>query len=369
MEKNYSLPPSGAVTDDGLLRVSFRCGASRIAEVSTANQTSYMKAFIVLYWTDPRMAGWEGDHLPDELWGPFVVVRNALKNEMSVDDHEFQLIDRSKGRMKRFILCEGTVVNHLDLKEFPFDFNSVDIEFGSVSHWRTKDGSKSGSVVGTPSYYLCEVRNPAEGERIGIYWDGHIPEWQLHGASFNLHRHSDKAGFVQSQLKLSFQVSRSVKFYVAKILVPLYLLIINLATIFFLPVDDLSSRSANSMTGFLAAFAFLFVVGESLPKVDFLTRIDKVIMASLGTITAVGLESGGIYVAAVYYPVEVAERANWICGMVTAIIYIAINILLFVPAMRHRERRVLSWMDSVASQQTAITADAPALRSWMQAWP
>ena len=36
--------------------------------------------------------------------------------------------------------------------------------------------------------------------------DGHIPEWQLHGASFNLHRHSDKAGFVQSQLKLSFQV-------------------------------------------------------------------------------------------------------------------------------------------------------------------
>ena len=61
-------------------------------------------------------------------------------------------------------------MNHLDLKEFPFDFNSVDIEFGSVSHWRTKDGSKSGSVVGTPSYYLCEVRDPAEGERIGIYW-------------------------------------------------------------------------------------------------------------------------------------------------------------------------------------------------------
>ena len=57
-------------------------------------------------------------------------------------------------------------------------------------------------------------------------------------------------------------------------------------------------------------------------------------MASLGTITAVGLESGGIYIAAVYYSAEVAERANWICGMVTAIIYVAINILLFVPAMR-----------------------------------
>ena len=55
--------------------------------------------------------------------------------------------------------------------------------------------------------------------------------------------------------------------HVYRILVPLYLLILNLSTIFFLPVDDLSSRSANSMTGFLAAFAFLFVVGESLPKV------------------------------------------------------------------------------------------------------
>ena len=58
------LDDSGAASDDGLLRVSFRCGASRIAEVSTADQTSYMKAFIVLYWSDPRLIGWEGDHLP-----------------------------------------------------------------------------------------------------------------------------------------------------------------------------------------------------------------------------------------------------------------------------------------------------------------
>eukprot|EP00041_Stephanoeca_diplocostata_P038758 m.1550423 g.1550423 ORF g.1550423 m.1550423 type:complete len:156 (+) comp25265_c0_seq63:1345-1812(+) len=62
------------------------------------------------------------------------------------------------------------------------------------------------------------------------------------------------AGYVQSQLKLSFHVGRDVTYYATKVLLPLYLLIVNFAGDFLLPVEDLSSRSANTMTGFLAAF-------------------------------------------------------------------------------------------------------------------
>jgi hypothetical protein len=51
-----------------------------------------------------------------------------------------------------------------------------------------------------------------------------------------------------------------------KVLLPLYLLLINFASDFFLPPSDLSSRSSNTMTGFLAAFAFLYVIAEMLPK-------------------------------------------------------------------------------------------------------
>lgn len=74
---------------------------------------------------------------------------------------------RERGRLKRFLIFEGRVTNNLNLKEFPFDFNSIDIEFGFVSHWRSKNGEKYGTASNTPIYRLREVRDPREGDIIG----------------------------------------------------------------------------------------------------------------------------------------------------------------------------------------------------------
>eukprot|EP01049_Picozoa_sp_SAG25_P024097 SAG25_NODE_10672_length_326_cov_0.612335_1_plen_82_part_01 len=44
------------------------------------------------------------------------------------------------------------------------------------------------------------------------------------------------------------------------------------------------------MTGFLAAFAMLYIVGQDLPKLDQTTSIDRII--NLTTVTIVGLAVG-----------------------------------------------------------------------------
>eukprot|EP00041_Stephanoeca_diplocostata_P038759 m.1550536 g.1550536 ORF g.1550536 m.1550536 type:complete len:255 (+) comp25265_c0_seq70:200-964(+) len=60
---DYSLPPlqcgDGKDTSSDDFFVDFRCGASRVTEVSTSAQTAYMKAYLALYWTDLRVADWE----------------------------------------------------------------------------------------------------------------------------------------------------------------------------------------------------------------------------------------------------------------------------------------------------------------------
>lgn len=48
------------------------------------------QAFVALYWTDPRMVGWEGV-LPDNLWGPWCNCRNGIRADMDVDDHEVRV--------------------------------------------------------------------------------------------------------------------------------------------------------------------------------------------------------------------------------------------------------------------------------------
>ena len=56
-------------------------------------------------------------------------------------------------------------------------------------------------------------------------------------------------------------------------------------------VSDLSSRNDSLSTYFLAAFAMLYVVGESLPKTDLLTRIDKVIVLTTSCLVITGITS------------------------------------------------------------------------------
>ena len=67
-----------------------------------------------------------------------------------------------------------------------------------------------------------------------------------------------------------------------KALLPLYFLMILSFGTFEFDVDNIEARSGSVSTYFLAAFAMLYVVGEALPKTDFLTKIDKVRANALG---------------------------------------------------------------------------------------
>mmetsp|Transcript_964 Transcript_964/g.3209 ORF Transcript_964/g.3209 Transcript_964/m.3209 type:complete len:333 (-) Transcript_964:335-1333(-) len=272
---------------------------------------------------------------------------------------EFEIVNRDTGRMKRFLIFEGVVANNLDLTEFPFDTNSVDIEFGFVSHWRTRDGSKSGTSPMVPIYLVRSVSDPKEGDPIGIYWNKKIPEWELYGASWYLKTHVDKAGYTQQQLMLSFLVGRHVKFYALKVLLPLYLLLINFAADFLLPTKDLPSRSANTMTGFLAAFAFLYVIAGMLPKVEFLTRIDQIILVTLIGMTMCGIEAWVVYLLDEQQGTETAEQVNWIAGSVLGGLYVLINLAILVPGIRHKAHQLA--LHRVRAQTTARHVRGPAV--------
>eukprot|EP00037_Helgoeca_nana_P014339 m.133888 g.133888 ORF g.133888 m.133888 type:complete len:398 (-) comp22504_c0_seq2:213-1406(-) len=344
-------PPTSA---DAPLWVDFRVGASRLNQVNTAQETAYIKSFVALYWTDPRMIGYSKPTLPDDLWGPYCNCRNGMRADMDCDDHEFVLVDPDTGRLKRFLIFEGVISNNLDLSEFPFDMNTIDIEFGFVSHWRTHDGSRGGTSAKRPVYLVRSVTDPSEGDPIGIFWNKKIPEWELHGASWSLKKHEDKSGYVQQQLKLSFFVGRHVSFYMLKVLLPLYLLLINFASDFFLPPSDLSSRSSNTMTGFLAAFAFLYVIAEMLPKVEFLTRIDQIVLVTLIGMTLCGIEAWTVFLIDDQYSTRLARKVNWIFGLSLAGVYIFFNLIILLPGIRLKQRALEKWKSKAASTTVHI---------------
>ena len=84
-------------------------------------------------------------------------------------------------------------------------------------------------------------------------------------------------------------------FYVWKVLIILLFLIFSSWMPLFQPAEDFGSRFSESLTLLLAAVAFLFVVNDSLPRISYLTVLDKAMLICFGAIFFIGLESFVVY--------------------------------------------------------------------------
>jgi hypothetical protein len=123
--------------------VDFCYAVFKVDKVDTAELSVRVKIAVVWYWTDPRLVNWTGP-LPATLWGPHTTLVNA--QELTQEQTQFELTDPSEGRLKRGRMFYGTVFNEMDLHDFPFDLDHIDVFFESVSHYLTFDESIQGSI-------------------------------------------------------------------------------------------------------------------------------------------------------------------------------------------------------------------------------
>ena len=116
--------------------------------------------WVVLYWTDERLAGWEDEELPPVLWTP----RFEWTNFVGTPDIEFlavTLANRASDRLKLGQQIQGTMNVDIDLTCFPFDINCAAVELQAGNTHRLSDGSKSGFDQG--SFTVRTVREAAAG--------------------------------------------------------------------------------------------------------------------------------------------------------------------------------------------------------------
>ena len=322
-------PPS-----DNTFFVDLRFNLFKVTDVNTVDGTAFVNFGIVCYWTDSRLIDWpEGTALPPELWGPHLMLLNARADLQEVES-SFDLVNRDNGRLKRGREFKGTVDINMDLRAFPFDMGSIELLFYSASHWLSLNGEKhcSGSRAASGKTYrlrqVCEENN--EGKWLNFLWNGTIPEWTLHGVSTKIvEKIPNPQGQEHTNVPVSFHVTRKARYYFWKALLPLYLLTLLSMSTFHFDCDDFEGRNSTVSTYFLAAFAMLYVVGSSLPKVNFLTTIDAVIVLTTLTITFTGIISLVLVKVEADLGKDAAERWNLIAEVTIIALYVTANLIIF----------------------------------------
>lgn len=366
-EINWANPPVGP--DGEPIWVDVRINVYRICSVDSVRGSFNMKIGMFCYWTDPRLCGHEAE-LPGKLWAPRFRLTNSLPDVTEVNV-SFALQDPAKGRVMRCRIYEGEVLCTLrNLNDFPFDINCFHVQFCTISDYMTLDESQHGTQLKGKTYRIREIREEGEGKWLRLLWDGSILEWNFLGMSTAIEEcpPDPGAGYEQSYVHIGVHLSRNSKYYFFKVIVPLWFIGMSTGAALAFDFEALPERFAHISTNLLAIFALFFVVGASLPKVDFLTAIDELILALLAIMAMGGMCTIPIATYAKRGDEQTAGNINMALGCFSIVLFIGANMYSFGPAFVAKQRKLAKLAESGGGDEAEVAnlTEAPVRYSTTQ---
>jgi hypothetical protein len=169
----------------------------------------------------------------------------------------------------------------LDLREFPFDSQKIEIP------------------VVTAGYTLDEVRL-SPGQRSGIGEKFSIADWKI--ADWRMTSEvaiPGAEGAREAGVAMVLEVERLPGYYWIKVIAPLILIVAMSWAVNWIDPKDISTKISITITAMLTLIAYRFAIGAALPQISYLTRMDLFILfstiliyASLVTVVTTAAFSG-----------------------------------------------------------------------------
>jgi len=252
--------------------------------VDTVAQTAWARFFVDLYWHDPRLVG--ATSVPDGTWYPKGVYIVNSAGDLVIDAYEKPvLVESATGKILWAQEIQGTLVNRMDLRLFPFDVDDIEVFVHQSEHSLRSEYVLRPFGGGWNGYRTRsdEETLQMESTSVNFFFDvfKELDEWLVHGFTTEAYETVGGNGIEYSWYKVHLHVSRRWAFYAWKIILPLFICTIFCMSAFFFEVNELEARNNTSVTMFLATAALLYVVASLLPKTSFLTDIDKFVVQTL----------------------------------------------------------------------------------------
>jgi len=256
----------------------------RMGEIQTVKERYNAEVFIQARWREPLLEELTEDEMDcvdlAELWNPKLFTENSLGNPKSKVWRETWK-EPQTGEMyileKR--LCGGVWGETLELWDFPFDCQDLSVTVGS--------GRRNNEVI-----LLEDTFDHPSGIKKKDFVDEQ--EWYLHTHVEISHRvishWYSQPPYSQPFITFTTRASRRLGFYFWHVYLMLVLITSMTFTSFAIrgnppdyrpwpPESGYERRLRLTFLLMLTTVSFKFFVGEALPKIPYLTRLDKYLIA------------------------------------------------------------------------------------------
>jgi hypothetical protein len=217
-------------------------------------------------------------------------VRRGLKNKTKLEDSVIEFTyDKGKFRVLRTESGVGHFRQSFDFKKFPFDKQKLIINITSgIRSSADKELIKYSTDTAAVAFIT-----PEDGAFIGINKfknNNYLREWKVSSVDIKNKEIIDENYYDkdlkkiithnENSLNLEINVERNYIHYVYKIMVPVFLILCVAWFVLWIPTKYFEARLATSMVALLSLIAYNFVFANDIPKLEYLTALDKFILLS-----------------------------------------------------------------------------------------
>ncbi|KAL6043632.1 hypothetical protein QOT17_023780 [Balamuthia mandrillaris] len=239
-------------------------------------QTFYCDFKIFAQWVDPALIGHDASVKVDwkKAFSPNIYVKNAIELETTED--RLRLRDPKRGLVTHTRRFRGTLSQFYRLHDFPFDTQTLTIHLSSTGH--------------IDKNYFLQHRS-----RNNVIERFELQEWEvlpLAGPSIELTDPSlSSTGVAYSEYLAQIRLQRFSSYYVFNVGAVMALLVSMCFYTSAIPLDALPDRMSITLTLILTVVAFKYSVSDNLPKINYMTLLDKYVLVSFLFLYAMGLEN------------------------------------------------------------------------------
>jgi Neurotransmitter-gated ion-channel ligand binding domain len=268
-------------------------------KIDESTLTHSLDGYLTLQWHDARLTR---EKLPpeidrmavtlDQIWSPNIEFRNQHEPRQVINS---QLTIGDEGLVTYEERFQANLSTDFHLQRFPFDRQMLLMHIESFRY-------PSAEVVMVPRTGKA-LQSP----------DAFLPDWYILDVSQRIEpddRNPDK--HVYSMYTFDIYVQRKAGYYVWNVFLPLTFITLLAWGVFFVPPDDLQTRTGVSVTALLTAIAFSIVISGTRPRVSYLTFMDAIF---LGSYFLIFLAAASVVIAHVLIKhtgnASAADRLSW----------------------------------------------------------
>lgn len=253
-------------TDGGPTIVRVAIYILDIDHIASSEQTFTGSVYLEARWRDPGLAHGRKTikRTLDQIWHPQLQIANLQRSwttfPLSVDIS-------GNGEVILKQRYWGWFLQPLALRKFPFDQQVLNIPIVAAGY-----GSDEVQLVPLSA---GEVKS-------GVSPTLSIPDWtMLHWNVEPTRFAATPGGSGMAAMKLTLTMQRHWESFLFKVLLPVCLIVAMSWICFWLGPDTIATNISVAVTSMLTMVAYRYSIGQSLPLVPYITRLDAFILLSM----------------------------------------------------------------------------------------